>query len=108
MNWGNKNFPRCLYVDINSVRLLRSVVQSAVIKAWRDRDTNDIFAHCSLNFYFLDFKFSNFVCPSELHPFIWFFLKIPSGKRKISEKPPKTRFLLETGIAGHERLFLAK
>ena len=25
--------------------------------AWRDRDTNDIFAHCSLIFHFLDFKF---------------------------------------------------
>ena len=41
--------------------------------AWRDRDTNNIFDHCSLIFYFLDFKFSNFVCPSELHPLIWFF-----------------------------------
>ena len=41
--------------------------------AWRDRDTNDIFAHCSLIFYFLDFKFSNFVCPSDLHRLIWFF-----------------------------------
>ena len=66
-------------------------VLSIVLRgAWSDRDTNDIFAHCSLIFYFLDFKFSNFVCPSELHPLIWFFLKIPSGKRKISEKPPKT------------------
>ena len=37
---------------------------------WSDRDTNDIFAHCSLTFYFLDFKFSNFVCPSELYPLI--------------------------------------
>ena len=43
--------------------------------AWRDRDTNDIFAHCSLIFYFLDFKFSKFVCPSKLHPFIWSFFK---------------------------------
>ena len=41
--------------------------------AWSDRDTNDIFAHCSLIFYYLDFKFSNFVCPSELHPLMWFF-----------------------------------
>ena len=41
--------------------------------AWRDRDTNDIFAHCSLIFYFIDFKFSNIVCPSELHPLMWFF-----------------------------------
>ena len=57
--------------------------------AWSDPDANDIFAHCSLNFYFLDFKFSNFVCLSELHPLIWFFVKIPSGKRKISENHPK-------------------
>ena len=56
--------------------------------AWRDRDPNDIFAHCFfITFDFLDFKCSNFVCPSELHPLIWFFLKIPLGKR--SEKPPK-------------------
>ena len=41
--------------------------------AWSDGDTNDIFAHCSLIFYYLDFKFSNFVCPSELHPLICFF-----------------------------------
>ena len=42
-----------------------------------------------LFFTFLTSNFTNFVCPSELHPFIWFFLKILSGKRKISEKPPK-------------------
>ena len=55
--------------------------------AWRDRDTNDIFAHCSLIFYFLDFKFSNFVCPSQLHPLIWFFsADIPSGKEKYMRR----------------------
>ena len=54
--------------------------------AWSDRDTNDIFAHCSFIFYYLDFKFSNFVCPSELHHFIWFFLK-KSFRRK--KKYPK-------------------
>ena len=44
---------------------------------------------CSLlpYFYFLDFKFSNVVCPSELHPLIWFFLKTPSGKRKYPKNP---------------------
>ena len=41
--------------------------------AWRDHDLNHIFAHCSLSFYSLDFKFSNFVCPSELYLLIWFF-----------------------------------
>ena len=54
--------------------------------AWSDRDTNDIFAHCSLIFYFLDFKFSNFVCPSELHPLIWFFLKNSFRKKKNIRK----------------------
>ena len=67
-----------------------TMVPSQLRGAWRDRDTNDIFAHCSLIFYFLDFKFSNFVCLSELYPLIWFFFKIPSEKRKISQKPPKT------------------
>ena len=54
--------------------------------AWRDRDTNDIFAHCSLIFYFLDFKFSNFVCPSKLHPLIWFFFKNSFRKKKNIRK----------------------
>ena len=54
--------------------------------AWTDRDTNDIFAHCSLIFYFLDFKFSNFVCPSELHPLIWFFSKNSFRKKKNIRK----------------------
>ena len=44
------------------------------------------FAHCSL-FHFLDFKFYSVACPSELHPLVWFFLKVPSEKR---EKYPKT------------------
>ena len=51
--------------------------------AWRDRDTNDIFAYCSLIFCFLDLKFSRFVSPSELHPVIWFFFKNSFRKRKI-------------------------
>ena len=54
--------------------------------AWSDRDTNDIFTHCSLIFYFLDFKFSNFVCPFELHPLIWFFLKNSLRKKKNIRK----------------------
>ena len=57
--------------------------------AWSDRDTNDIFAHCSLIFYFLDFKFSNFFCPSELHPLIWFFLKNSFRKKKNIRKTTK-------------------
>ena len=54
--------------------------------AWRDRDTNDIFAHCSPIFHFLDFKFSNFVCPSVLHRLIWFFLKKSFRKKKNIRK----------------------
>ena len=54
--------------------------------AWRDRDTNDIFAHCSLIFYFLDFKFSNFVCLSELYPLIWFIFKNSFRKKKNIRK----------------------
>ena len=54
--------------------------------AWTDRDTNDIFAHCPLIFYFLYFKFSNFVCFSELHPLIWFFFKNSFRKKKNIQK----------------------
>ena len=72
------------------IRYSKSQQANMLRGAWRDRDTNDISAHCSLISYFLDFKFSNFICLSELHPLIWFFLKIPSEKRKVSEKPSKT------------------
>ena len=54
--------------------------------AWSDRDTNDIFAHCSIIFYFLDFKFSNFVCLSAPHPLIWFFFKNSFRKKKNIQK----------------------
>ena len=54
--------------------------------AWRDCATNDIFAHCSLIFYFLDFKFFNFVCPSELHLLIRFFFKNSFRKKKNIRK----------------------
>ena len=48
--------------------------------------TQTIFSHCSLIFYFLDFKFSNFVYPSELHPLIWFFFKNSFRKKKNIRK----------------------
>ena len=54
--------------------------------AWRDRDTNGISAHSSLISYFLDFKFSNFICLSELHPLIWFFFKNSFRKKKSIRK----------------------
>ena len=46
---------------------------------------------CSLLPYFLllDFKFSNFVCPSELDPLIWFFLKNSFRKKKNIRKTPQ-------------------
>ena len=69
--------------------LKKKNIQAAEAKlrgGWRDCDTNDIFAHCSLVFYFLDFKFSNFVCPSELHPLIWFFFKKSFRKKKNIQK----------------------
>ena len=84
--WGGCPPPlRQFPIEATSVIFGRSFFRGA----WRDRDTNDIFAHCSLIFYFLDFKFSNFVCPSELHPLIWLFLKIPSGKWKYPENNQK-------------------
>ena len=61
-------------------------LQTQLRGAWSDRDTNDIFADCSLIFYFLDLKFSNFVCPSELHPLIWSFSKISFRKKKNIRK----------------------
>ena len=42
-----------------------------------------------LVFYFLDFKFSNFVCLSEVHPLIWFFKKILQEKEKYPKNHPK-------------------
>ena len=54
--------------------------------AWRDCDPNDIFAYYSLIYYFLDFKFSNFVCSSELHPLVWSFFKNSFRKKKNIRK----------------------
>ena len=69
---------------------LPKMIQCTLLRgAWSDRDTNDIFAHCSLIFYYLDFKFSNFVCPYELHPLIWFFLKNSFRKKKNIRKTSK-------------------
>ena len=64
----------------------RSITDFHLRGAWSDRDTNDIFAHCSLIFYYLDFKFSNFICLSELHPLIWFFFKNSFRKKKSIRK----------------------
>ena len=70
---------------IESIRS-RIIVGTSVRGAWSDRDTNDIFAHSSLIFYYLDFKFSTFVCPSKLHALIWFFLKNSFRKKKNIRK----------------------
>ena len=58
--------------------------------AWRDRDTNDIFAHCSLIFCFLDFKFPTlFVLLSFI---LWSgsFQKFLQEKEKYPKYRPKT------------------
>ena len=57
-------------------------LKGSVEWSWHKRH----FAHCSLIFYYLYFKFSNFVCPSELHPLIWFFLKNSFRKKKNIRK----------------------
>ena len=85
----------CVSVDISiqfSTRFFPSRIECSVCETslsrveWKDRDTNDILAHCSFIFYFLYIEFSKFVCPFELHPLIWFFFfKIPSGIRKIAQ-----------------------
>ena len=80
----NTKWRRPRYTLINS-----QYHDSALRGAWSDRDTNDIFAHCSLIFYFLDFKFSNLFCLSELHPLIWFFLKNSFRKKKYIRKTTK-------------------
>ena len=77
---------RIIPLQISFLLERRSINHSNLRGAWRDRDTNDIFAHCSLIFYFLDFKFSNFVCPSALHRLIWFFLKNSFRERKNIQK----------------------
>ena len=58
----------------------RKCIDAVPRGAWRDRDANDIFAHCSLTFYFLDFKFSNLFVLLNFILWSGSFLKIPSGK----------------------------
>ena len=64
------------------------------IRFKRNFHTNDIFAYCSLIFYFLDFKFSNFVCPSKRHPLIWFFFKNSFRKKKNIRKTTQNALAL--------------
>ena len=73
-------------IVVAPTRMCKLIVYGTLRGAWRDRDTNDIFAHCSLISYFLDFKFSNFICLSELHPLIWFFFKNSFRKKKSIRK----------------------
>ena len=83
-DWSDRLSLRLRQQANNLRRRLRSLGQNR--GAWRDRDTNDIFAHCSLISYFLDFKFSNFICLSELHPLIWIFFKNSFRKKKNIRK----------------------
>ena len=73
-------------LNVQTSHFVKLLLVISLRGAWTDRDTNDIFAHCSLIFYFLDFKFSNFVCLSELHPSIWFFFKNSFRKKKKIQK----------------------
>ena len=75
-------FSQCVCVCIQEQQWKQQQLRGA----WRDRDTNDIFAHCSLISYFLDFKFSNFICLSELHSLIWFFFKNSFRKKESIRK----------------------
>ena len=84
--WHRQNDECEFYEELELFRRVQRSWQRNVWTQWSDRDTNDIFAHCSLIFYYLDFKFSNFVCPSELHPLIWFFLKNSFTKKKNIRK----------------------
>ena len=74
--------------------------RAALRGAWTDRDTNDIFAHCSLIFYFLDFKFSKFVCLSEFHPLICFFFKKSFRKKKNIQKTTQNALAPSGRVAG--------
>ena len=81
-----------LWKYLVKILLLVAVALKAVRKipfCWLLLYPNDIFAHCSLTIYFLDFKFSNHACPSTLYSLIWLFLKSSCRKRKISENHPK-------------------
>ena len=71
------------FVGNRDLKNLENYGRSRLRGAWSDRDANNIFAHRYLIF---DFKFSNFVCPSELHPLIWFFCKTSSRKKKNIRK----------------------
>ena len=88
--WRSFLFPRFGVVrESSGIMMCWTAGPKKLRGAWSDRDTNDIFAHCSLIFHFLDFKFSNFICPSELHPLIWFFCKNFFGKMKNIRKTTK-------------------
>ena len=79
-----ESISRCPKSPFPSKSQNRQIARTSPLRgAWRDRDPNDIFAHCSLIFHFLDFKFPKFVCPSELYPFIGFFLEINRKKKNI-------------------------
>ena len=58
--------------------------------AWRDRDPNDLFAHCSLIFYFLNFKFPTLFVLLNFILWLGSFFKFLQENEKYPKKPPKT------------------
>ena len=70
---------------------------SALVKATGEIATWTTFlVTAPLFFYFLDFKFSSFVCPSEFHPLIWVIFK--NSFRKKENTPQTTQNALAPSI----------
>ena len=77
---GSSDIQGLFSVEIRKMALGSNLSTLPLRGAWRYRDPNDIFAHCSHSFYFFDFKFPTlFVL---LNFILWFgsFFKNPSGK----------------------------
>ena len=64
--------------------------------AWRDRDPNDIFAHCCLIFLLTSNFPTLFVLLNLIHPLIWFFFKNSFSKKKNIRKT--TQYALAPSI----------
>ena len=74
----SKICPFCLVhsfqTDTKTCRMQFSKIMYTKQRAWRDRDLNDIFAHCALTFSVRDFYFSNFQSELLLGTHCYFFL----------------------------------
>ena len=72
----------CVHIVLLNVCLNVRHTAVAYLKWSVERSRPEHFCSLLLYFYFLDFKFSNFVCPSELHPLIWFLFKNSLRKKR--------------------------